>query len=66
MSLTHLQDEQVYIYKAGVPYTLVQGYPKTLKEELGVEGQVDAAFVCPDEHVVHIVQGINTELKALF
>ncbi|MFJ1143619.1 hypothetical protein ACIKK6_24405, partial [Bacillus thuringiensis] len=45
------------IYKADAPYTLIEGYPKTLKEELGIEGRVDAAFVCPAEHTVHIIQG---------
>ncbi|XP_039998203.1 hemopexin [Xiphias gladius] len=51
-----IKDDQVYIYKAGVPHTLIEGYPKTLKEELGIEGHVDAAFVCPNHHTVHIVQ----------
>lgn len=52
-----LQDDKVYIYKTGAHYTLVEGYPKTLNEELGIEGHVDAAFACPNENVVHIVQG---------
>ncbi|XP_042369124.1 hemopexin [Plectropomus leopardus] len=52
-----IKDNQVYIYKADAPYTLIEGYPKTLKEELGIEGRVDAAFVCPAEHTVHIIQG---------
>ncbi|XP_028321159.1 hemopexin [Gouania willdenowi] len=52
-----IKDDQVYIYKGDAHYTLISEYPKTLKEELGVEGHVDAAFVCPDEHMVHIIQG---------
>ncbi|CAN9498389.1 unnamed protein product [Ophioblennius macclurei] len=52
-----IKDDQVYIYKSGAHYTLIAGYPKTLKEELGIEGQVDAAYVCPNEHTVHIIQG---------
>nr|AMW64454.1 warm temperature acclimation related 65kDa protein 2 [Scomberomorus niphonius] len=52
-----IKDDQVYIYKAAGQYTLIEGYPKTLKEELGIEGHVDAAFVCPSEHTVHIIQG---------
>ncbi|XP_058478062.1 hemopexin [Solea solea] len=52
-----IKDEQVYIYKTAAHYTLIEGYPKTLKEELGIEGHVDAAFVCPGEHTVHIIQG---------
>lgn len=51
------QADQVYIYKGGVHYTLVEGYPKSLKEELGIEGQVNAAFVCPNEDTVHVIQG---------
>lgn len=35
----------------------MEGYPKTLKEELGIDGRVDAAFLCPNEHTVHIIQG---------
>ncbi|XP_028286323.1 hemopexin-like [Parambassis ranga] len=52
-----IQGNQVYIYKGGAQYTLVEGYPKTLKEELGIEGRVDAAFVCPNENLVHVIQG---------
>ncbi|KAL7369762.1 hypothetical protein ABVT39_008089 [Epinephelus coioides] len=51
-----IKDDQVYIYKAAAQYTLIEGYPKTLKEELGIEGHVDAAFVCNAEHTVHIIQ----------
>ncbi|MCX7557776.1 hypothetical protein OS187_13330, partial [Xanthomonadaceae bacterium JHOS43] len=54
-----IKDDNVFIYKGAAPYTLVEGYPKTLKEELGVEGHVDAAFVCPAENTVHIIQGTN-------
>ncbi|XP_010788340.1 hemopexin [Notothenia coriiceps] len=52
-----IKDDQVYIYKAAAHYTLIEGYPKTLKEELGIEGHVDAAFVCPEDHTVHIIIG---------
>ncbi|XP_070850142.1 hemopexin [Chaetodon trifascialis] len=52
-----IKSDQVYIYKGPAHYTLVEGYPKSLKEELGIEGHVDAAFVCPNEHMVHIIQG---------
>ncbi|XP_029305644.1 hemopexin isoform X3 [Cottoperca gobio] len=52
-----IKDDQVYIYKAAAQYILIEGYPKTLKEELGIEGKVDAAFVCPDDHTVHVIQG---------
>ncbi|XP_035533680.1 hemopexin [Morone saxatilis] len=52
-----IKHDQVYIYKEAVHYTLIEGYPKTVKEELGVEGHVDAAFVCPKDNTVHIIQG---------
>nr|QBF53714.1 hemopexin [Champsocephalus gunnari] len=52
-----IKDDQVYIYNAAAQYTLIKGYPKTLKEELGIEGHVDAAFVCPNDDKVHIITG---------
>ncbi|XP_034031397.1 hemopexin-like [Thalassophryne amazonica] len=52
-----IKGDQVYIYKPGAQYTLVKGYPKTLKEELNIEGHVDAAFVCNNEDIVHVIQG---------
>ncbi|KAB5523425.1 hypothetical protein PHYPO_G00152400 [Pangasianodon hypophthalmus] len=61
-----IQGDQIYIYKSTAHYTLIEGYPKPLKEELGIEGPVDAAFVC-DEHVVHVLQGqkmLDIDLEA--
>ncbi|XP_061539489.1 hemopexin isoform X2 [Phycodurus eques] len=52
-----IKDDQVYIYKSDAHNTLIEGYPRTLKEELGIEGHVDAAFVCPNKDTVHIIQG---------
>ncbi|XP_029030645.1 hemopexin [Betta splendens] len=52
-----IKDDLVYIYKSAAHYTLIEGYPKRLKGELGIEGRVDAAFVCPNEHTVHLIQG---------
>ncbi|XP_034031396.1 hemopexin-like [Thalassophryne amazonica] len=53
-----IKNDQVYIYKKEASkYTLVDGYPKTLKEELSIEGHVDAAFICNNEHIVHVIQG---------
>ncbi|CAB1456683.1 unnamed protein product [Pleuronectes platessa] len=52
-----IKDEEVYIFKGGAHYTLVEGYPKSLKEELGIAGRVDAAFLCDDDNKVHIIQG---------
>lgn len=52
-----MQNNQVFIYKGDAHYTLIEGYPKTLQEELNIEGNVDAAFVCPTEDTVHVIQG---------
>ncbi|XP_013866100.1 hemopexin [Austrofundulus limnaeus] len=52
-----IKGDQVYIYKAGTHFTLIEGYPKPVREELGIEGHVDAAFVCPTENTAHIIQG---------
>ncbi|CAG5933645.1 unnamed protein product [Menidia menidia] len=52
-----IKENQVYIYKAGAHFTLIEGYPKTVEEELGFQGKVDAAFVCPNEHTVRVIQG---------
>ncbi|XP_066517504.1 hemopexin [Hoplias malabaricus] len=52
-----IQGSQIYIYKSATPYTLIEGYPKPLKEELGIEGPVKAAFLCANQHVVHVIKG---------
>ncbi|XP_068446515.1 hemopexin-like [Clinocottus analis] len=52
-----IKDDHIYIYKTAAHYTLIDGYPKTVKEELGIEGHVDAAFVCPGQDTVYIIQG---------
>ncbi|XP_056156889.1 hemopexin isoform X2 [Lampris incognitus] len=52
-----IKGDQVYIYKSVAHYTLIEGYPKTLKEELGIEGPVNAAFACANENTAHIIQG---------
>ncbi|XP_066563069.1 hemopexin [Amia ocellicauda] len=62
-----IKRDQVYIYKSDQHYVLVEGYPKSVEEELHVKGHVDAAFVCPGTHVVHIIQGskmIDVDLTA--
>uniref|UniRef100_A0A8C6SXZ8 Hemopexin n=1 Tax=Neogobius melanostomus TaxID=47308 RepID=A0A8C6SXZ8_9GOBI len=52
-----IKGDQVYIYKGDAHYTLIDGYPKSILEELNIEGNVDAAFVCPSEDTVHVIQG---------
>ncbi|KAM4557771.1 LOW QUALITY PROTEIN: hemopexin [Odontesthes bonariensis] len=44
--------------KIGEPHTHLDGYPKPVKDELGIEGPIDAAFVCGDHHIVHIMEDI--------
>ncbi|KAG5833760.1 hypothetical protein ANANG_G00279300 [Anguilla anguilla] len=52
-----IKGDQVYIFKTGATYTLIEGYPKTVKEELGIEGPIDSSFVCGAESTVHVIQG---------
>lgn len=47
----------MYIYKGGAHYTLIEGYPKPLREELGIVGPVDAAYVCPNQTLLYVVKG---------
>ncbi len=32
--------------------------PKPLKDVLGIEGPIDAAFVCADHHIAHVIKGL--------
>nr|AID59463.1 Wap65-1 [Scophthalmus maximus] len=62
-----IKDDQVFLYKVGEPHTHLDGYPKPVKEELGIEGPIDAAFVCEDHHIAHLIKGqkiYSVELKA--
>lgn len=56
-----LQGDQLYVYnishKHGEAHKLRDGYPKSVKEGLGLEGHVDAAFICPKETTVHVIEG---------
>ncbi|KAG7331372.1 hypothetical protein KOW79_005341 [Hemibagrus wyckioides] len=56
-----VKDDKVYVYnishKQGEPHTLRSGYPRSVKDALGLEGHIDAAFICPNVHVVHVIQG---------
>lgn len=51
------QDDELYVYKTGEPHTHLEGYPKPVEAELGIQGPIDAAFVCGDHHIAHIVKG---------
>ncbi|XP_034549283.1 hemopexin [Notolabrus celidotus] len=61
-----IKGDHIFVYNvAAKPYTLLDGYPKPLKEELGFDGPVNAAFVC-EEGVVHVVKGqsmISVDMK---
>uniref|UniRef100_A0A8C5C128 Hemopexin-like n=1 Tax=Gadus morhua TaxID=8049 RepID=A0A8C5C128_GADMO len=52
-----VKDNKVFAYKSGEQYQLVEGYPKTLQEELGMEGPLDATFVCGDYSILHVIKG---------
>ncbi|KAL6485038.1 hypothetical protein MHYP_G00070830 [Metynnis hypsauchen] len=52
-----IKGEQLFVYKSGADYALIEGYPKPLKDELGIEGPIDATFVCGDHEVVHVIKG---------
>ncbi|KAM9342289.1 hemopexin [Pholidichthys leucotaenia] len=54
-----IKDHQVFAYKTGDTHTHLEGYPKPVKEELGIDGPFDAAFVCDDHHIVHIIKDGN-------
>ncbi|CAM5073436.1 unnamed protein product [Eretmochelys imbricata] len=50
------QGSKVYIYRVGQGYTLVQGYPRGLEEELGITG-ADATFTCPHSAELFVIKG---------
>ncbi|XP_062312189.1 hemopexin-like [Osmerus eperlanus] len=63
-----IKGDQVFLYSSGEKYELVEGYPKPLKEVLGIEGPLDAAFVCGEYSVLHVVKGqqmFDIELTAV-
>ncbi|XP_076857281.1 hemopexin [Brachyhypopomus gauderio] len=45
------------VHTPGQPFEPMKGYPKTLQEELGITGPVDAAFICPNKNTVYIIKG---------
>lgn len=56
-----MQDDKIYVYNIshtpGEAHSLREGYPKSVKEALGLEGHIDATFICPKEEIVHVIQG---------
>lgn len=62
-----IKDDHLFVYSVGEPHTHLDGYPKLVKEELGIEGPIDAAFVCEDHHIAHFIKGnkiYDVEMKA--
>lgn len=62
-----IKDDKLFVYQSGDDHTLLEGYPKSVKEELGIDGHIDAAFVCEDNHIVHIIKDdhiYDVEMKA--
>ncbi|KAJ8004525.1 hypothetical protein DPEC_G00137180, partial [Dallia pectoralis] len=56
--LYFIQGEQVFAFtNSGEQFQLVEGFPKPLKDELGIDGPLDAAFVCEKESVLHVIKG---------
>uniref|UniRef100_A0AAX7SDC5 Hemopexin n=1 Tax=Astatotilapia calliptera TaxID=8154 RepID=A0AAX7SDC5_ASTCA len=52
-----IKNNNLYVYRVGEPHIHLDGYPKPVTEELGIEGPIDAAFVCEDHHIAHIIKG---------
>ncbi|XP_060682921.1 hemopexin-like [Hemiscyllium ocellatum] len=53
-----IQGSQLFIYKAEAQYTLIEGYPKPITEELGISGAgVDATFICPGTSLLYVIRG---------
>ncbi|XP_034430334.1 hemopexin [Hippoglossus hippoglossus] len=62
-----IKDDKLYVFQDDEPHNQMDGYPKSVKEELGIEGPIDAAFVCEDHHIAHIIKGnhiYDVELNA--
>ncbi|XP_077197177.1 hemopexin isoform X2 [Paroedura picta] len=51
-----IQGPKVTIYRSGQGYQRMEGYPRPLKEELGIE-VVDAAFTCPHSKDLYLIHG---------
>lgn len=53
-----IQGSQLFIYKADAHYTLIEGYPKPVTEELGIPSTgVDATFICPGSSILYVILG---------
>ncbi|XP_072118533.1 hemopexin [Mobula birostris] len=53
-----IQGSQLYIYKAIAGYSLIEGYPKPVSDELGISGiHVSATFICPNTSLLYVISG---------
>ncbi|KAK1797554.1 hypothetical protein P4O66_000847 [Electrophorus voltai] len=56
-----IKGDMVYAHKVshtpGDTFEPLDGYPVPLKEELGIESPVDAAFICPGKDIVYVIKG---------
>ncbi|XP_069748389.1 hemopexin-like isoform X3 [Narcine bancroftii] len=53
-----IKGPQLFIYKAEGSYSLIDGYPKPVEEELGItDSHIDATFVCPHTSLLYVIQG---------
>ncbi|XP_060086480.1 hemopexin [Heteronotia binoei] len=64
-----IQGSQVTIYRSKGGYSRVEGYPRPLREELGITDGVDAAFTCPHSKDLYLIQGgalrqVDLELRS--
>ncbi|XP_069748388.1 hemopexin-like isoform X2 [Narcine bancroftii] len=52
-----IKGPQLFIYKAEGSYSLIDGYPKPVEEELGItDSHIDATFVCPHTSLLYVIQ----------
>lgn len=51
-----IKGDHIFLYRVGESHTHVDGSPKSVKEVLGLDGPIDAAFMCHD-NMTHIVKG---------
>uniref|UniRef100_A0A4W3GIY9 Hemopexin-like n=1 Tax=Callorhinchus milii TaxID=7868 RepID=A0A4W3GIY9_CALMI len=53
-----IQGSQLFVYRTEAQYVLIEGYPKPVQDELGINGsQVDATFMCQQSSILYVVMG---------
>ncbi|XP_030641828.1 hemopexin [Chanos chanos] len=51
-----VKGDQVYAYKRGEPHALMEGYPKPVNVDLGIEPPIEAAFICGTENIAYVIK----------